>query len=70
MGGNDRLVNIIAQKGEDWNAFSEEDKKVVAGVAMTAKTLKVIMDTPLLNEDGSLAEESQEIMSLPVVQQA
>lgn len=68
--GNGRLVHIIAQKGEDWNAFSKEDKKVVASVAMTAKTLKVIMDTPLLHEDGSLAEESQKIMSLPLVQQA
>lgn len=68
--GNGRLVDIIAQKGEDWNAFSKEDKKVVASVAMTAKTLKVIMDTPLLHEDGSLAEESQKIMSLPMVQQA
>ncbi len=68
--GNGRLVHIIAQKGKDWNAFSEEDKKVVASVAMTAKTLKVIMDTPLLHEDGSLAEESQKIMSLPLVQQA
>ena len=68
--GNGRLVDIIAQKGKDWNAFSKEDKKVVASVAMTAKTLKVIMDTPLLHEDGSLAEESQKIMSLPLVQQA
>ena len=68
-GGNDKLVRLIAKKGEDWNAFSEADKKVVAGVAMTAKTLKVIMDTPLLHEDGALAEESQEILSLPMVQQ-
>ena len=42
----------------------------MASVAMTAKTLKVIMDTPLLHEDGSLAEESQKILSLPMVQQA
>lgn len=70
VGGNGKLIDIIAQKGYDWNAFSEEDKKVVASVAMTAKTLKVIMDTPLLHEDGSLAEESQKILSLPMVQQA
>lgn len=68
--GNGRLMNIIAQNGADWNLFSEADKKVVASVAMTAKTLKVIMDTPLLHEDGSLAEASQEIMNLPLVQQA
>lgn len=68
--GNGKLANIIAQKGSNWNEFSEADKKVVAGVAMIAKTLKVIMDTPLLHEDGSLAEESQEIMNLPMVQQA
>ena len=70
VSGNGKLVDIIAQKGVDWNAFSEDDKKVVASVAMTAKTLKVIMDTPLLHEDGSLAEESQKILSLPMVQQA
>lgn len=70
VSGNAVLVNIIDKIGEDWNDFSENDKKVVAGVAMTAKTLKVIMDTPLLHEDGSLTEESKNIMSLPMVQQA
>lgn len=66
--GNKDMVNIIENEGTDWNSFSDRDKKIIAGVAMTAKTLKVILDTPLLHEDGSLSQELEKILSLPLVQ--
>ena len=68
VNGNEHMVNIIEKAGTDWNSYSEHDKKIIAGVAMTAKTLKVILDTPLMYEDGSLSQESENILSLPLVQ--
>ncbi|MBE6097963.1 MAG: hypothetical protein E7198_09235 [Schwartzia succinivorans] len=69
VAGNKNLKEIIENSGTDWNVYSKQEKKIVAGVAMTAKTLKVIMDTPLLCEDGSLTQESEELFSLPAVQE-
>ena len=69
IAGNKNLKEIISDAGTDWNKYSKRDKKIVAGVAMTAKTLKVILDTPLLYEDGALSQESEDILSLPAVQE-
>lgn len=66
--GNKNMVSIIKNEGTDWNTYSEQDQKIIAGVAMTAKTLKVILDTPLMHEDGSLSKESEKVLSLPLVQ--
>lgn len=68
VNGNKNMVSIIENEGTDWNSYSDQDKRIIAGVAMTAKTLKVILDTSLMHEDGSLSQESGNVLSLPLVQ--
>ncbi|SHI29144.1 hypothetical protein SAMN02745671_00070 [Anaerovibrio lipolyticus DSM 3074] len=68
VNGNKNMVSIIENEGTDWNSYSDQDKRIIAGVAMTAKTLKVILDTSLLHDDGSLSKESENVLSLPLVQ--
>ena len=55
------METIIAEKGDDWNKFSNEDKHIVAVAAAVAKAIKTVLDTPILTEDGKLTEESAQI---------
>jgi hypothetical protein len=55
------METIIAQKGDDWNKFNDDDKHTIAAAASIAKTIKTILDTPILTEDGKLTEESAQV---------
>ena len=55
------METIIAQKGNDWNAFSAEDKKTIAASASIAKVIKTVLDTPILTEEGKLTDESERV---------
>ena len=56
------MEKIIAEKGDDWNAFSAEDKKTIAESASIAKAIKTVLDTPILTEEGKLTDESERIV--------
>ena len=49
------LNQIIATSGTDYSKFSPEQKATVAACMSMAGAIKAILDTPILNEDGSLA---------------
>jgi len=55
------METIIAQKGDDWNSFSNEDKHTVAAAASIAKAIKTVLNTPILTEDGKLTDESAQV---------
>jgi transmembrane protein len=60
---NNKLKAIVKTQGYDYSAYSVEDKKYVASAAMAIKTLKVVLDTPLLHEkNGTLTEKSAMII--------
>lgn len=56
------MDEIIRNEGTDYSQFLIESKKKIASAAATAVTIKSILDTPLLNEDGSLTEASQQVI--------
>ena len=56
-----QLENIIEIFGTNYGAYSEEAQNVVAMSAALAKAVKTVLDTPILNEDGSLTETSKEV---------
>lgn len=58
---------VIGRSGTDWRSFTREEQERIGATAMTAKTLKTIMDTPLCREDGTLDPNSARIFSLPGV---
>lgn len=60
----ENMKNVIEENGTDWNVYSVEQKKCIGEAAMVAKTLKAIMDTPLLHEDGTLNESSRSCLAL------
>lgn len=52
------LANLRKNHSYDWNDYSVNEQKQIAITALLAKAIKQIIDTPLLYEDGSLADES------------
>ena len=54
-----RLEDIIREEGRDYSLFSLDSKKTVASAASLAVTIKTVLDTPILSEDGALTDESE-----------
>ncbi len=52
------MEEIIEKEGIDYSLYSVEDKKTIASAASMAGTIKAVLDTPILNEEGDLTEES------------
>ena len=56
-----RLEDIVKNEGDDYRYYSADSKKTVASCASIAVTIKSVLDTPLLTDDGLLTPESAEI---------
>ncbi|MBR0384957.1 MAG: hypothetical protein IJI05_00245, partial [Erysipelotrichaceae bacterium] len=56
-----QMEDIVKSEGYDYSKYSDDSKKTVAMAASTVVTVKTILDTPILNEDGSLTVESGEV---------
>ncbi len=56
-----KMKKILAEEGDDFRHYSADSKKTVMKAATTALTIKSVLDTPILTEDGALTEESAAI---------
>ena len=55
---NTKLVTLLEASGADYRHYTEEEKTLVFAAVKFAQVLKMIIDLPLLNEDGELITES------------
>lgn len=55
------MSQIIEEKGTDFALYSDTEKGVVAEAMSVAKTIKFLLDTPILDEDGNLTKESERV---------
>lgn len=53
------LEQIIETEGTNYALYMENSKKTVVMAASAAMSIKAVLDTPLLAEDGSLAESAE-----------
>ena len=56
-----QMKSVLENEGDDYSLYTPESKKVVVSAAAIAVTIKSILDTPILNEDGSLTETSETV---------
>ncbi len=56
-----QMEDIIRQEGYDYATYTPEAKRTVAAATSLAVTIKSVLDTPILTEDGSLTEESERV---------
>ena len=55
------MQDIIKNEGTDYSMYQPESKKAIAAAASTACTIKSVLDTPILTEEGELTEASEKI---------
>ena len=58
-----RMEDILKAEGDDYREYKPDSKKVIASCASIAVTIKSVLDTPLLTDDGLLTEESAQTVS-------
>lgn len=56
-----RLEDVLAQEGFDYSQYSQDAKSVVLRAATVAGSVKSLLDTPILTEDGALTVESEQL---------
>ena len=58
-----KMEDIFVTEGNDYSKYRDESKKVIASVTSVALSIKSVLDTPLLTDDGLLTEESESTSS-------
>lgn len=54
-----KMEDIVASEGEDYSEYSQDSKKLIASCASIAVSIKTVLDTPLLTDDGLLTDDSE-----------
>lgn len=57
-----KLEDIIETSGTDFAKYDNEEKMVVAASMSLAGAVKAVLDTPILNEDGSLTDGAEKVI--------
>ena len=52
------MENIIASKGEDFSKFDENEQEAIAKAVSLVKSVKTILDTPIIDDNGGVTEQS------------
>ena len=57
-----KMEDILKEEGLDYRQYKPESKKIIASCTSIAVTIKSVLDTPILTEDGVLTKESETII--------
>lgn len=58
-----KMEDILQAEGDDYRKYNSESKKTIASAASIAISIKSVLDTSLLTDDGLLTEESSKTAS-------
>ncbi len=54
-----RMEEILKNEGDDYRYYTMDSKKIIASCAAIAVSIKAVLDTPLLTDDGLLTGDSE-----------
>ena len=57
-----KMQQIVETEGTDYRDYSMDSKKIIASAATAACSIKAILDTPILNEEGELTDASAKLI--------
>lgn len=57
-----KMEDILNAEGDDYRNYSAESKKVVAACASVAVSIKTVLDTAILTDDGLLTTDSETVI--------
>ena len=58
----EQMKQIIKEEGIDYAAYSSQSKKTIAAVVSTVGSIKAVLDTTILSENGDLTQESEDLI--------
>lgn len=58
-----QLGDVLEREGTDYREYSQEAKSAVLRAATMAGTVKSVLDTPILTDEGALTEESERLIA-------
>lgn len=58
-----KMEKILKNEGDDYRSYTQQSKKAIASCASIAVTIKGVLDTPILTDDGLLTNESEETVN-------
>lgn len=58
-----KMENIVKNEGYDYQKYSKESQGLISSCVSVAVSVKSVLDTPLLTDDGLLTDESEEIVA-------
>lgn len=53
-----KMEDIVKNEGDDYSQYSEDSKKCIASCVSIAASIKAVLDTQILTDDGLLTDES------------
>ena len=56
-----KMEDIVGAEGDDYSKYSDESKKCIASCVSLAVSIKTVLDTQILTDDGILSDESSDI---------
>ena len=56
------MVKTLEEKGCDWNSYSTLEKQDIYKCVQVAQTIKSILDTSLLKENGELDDATEALI--------
>ena len=56
-----KMEDIFKEEGSDYRQYKAESKKIIASCASIAVSVKAVLDTPILTDEGLLTEESSSV---------
>ena len=57
----EEMENVIYEEGTDFSRYTEGAKNTIAASLSLAQAVKAVLDTPILNQDGSISEDSKKV---------
>ena len=54
-----QMSDIVKTEGDDYSCYGADSKKIIASCASVAVSIKSVLDTPLLTDDGLLTDASE-----------
>lgn len=63
MSKEDVMENIVKNEGYDYQKYSKESQGLISSCVSVAVSVKSVLDTPLLTDDGLLTDESEETVA-------
>ena len=58
-----RMEDIFKDEGDDYSKYSTDSKKTIASCASIAVSIKSVLDTPILTEEGLITDESEKTIT-------